>query len=598
MSGHFKYRKAILAAAILLAAGICRAGSGFDSQVRLSWDKSTYSELASILLDNVGISQSYLIYPRVRRMSDGALLMSFMNHEVGFDIMTARSHDGGKTWTESNGVRMRYPVKSTVGDDKRVFTNPDFIELKDGRVMMVYQWRNSKGYGDIAHTNENCGIEMCISRDKGLNWDEPRIIYTGRCWEPSLLELPSGEIQCYLTDSQDTREKVSWPRTSLIRSFDGGKTWQGKPSCDWHDTDFVTRTVDSRWAYDGMPSAVLVSGGKGILVPVEVWHSKLQTDQTPVVVKTGIEDNWSQKDKERMLAEGGPDYPAKKMLSKHIHGYAPYAAALPSGEILVSCGGQYRGQNGFWVLVGDADGDNFHHATTPFLGSWGSISYIGDDRVIAAAGRSYTPKGSKEQKKKILLMQARLNYSKVLKQGKLKMKAVDLFDAEKNDWWFLGKKFDSQVFYNFAYTGQGFQWGAYCFDKYLSSYTQENADAPIIFLARADGRQFRLIVNAEGDYSIYEDINWSWVKTYSGKSRKIDILGTLNDDSDSDLGYSVLLDIPWDQIGGTPVPGEDIRIHPSRMYKARSIEDRAPAWEELDGEDPDHPEEWLKITLN
>lgn len=53
-----------------------------------------------------------------------------------------------------------------------VYANPDFIELNDGRILLAYQWRYKKGYNDLAHTNENCGVGIMTSSDGGRSWSE------------------------------------------------------------------------------------------------------------------------------------------------------------------------------------------------------------------------------------------------------------------------------------------------------------------------------------------------------------------------------------------------------------------------------------------
>lgn len=111
-----------------------------------------------------------------------------------------------------------------------VYANPDFIELNDGRILLAYQWRYKKGYNDLAHTNENCGVGIMTSSDGGRSWSKARSVYRGRCWEPAMLQLPSGEIQMYITSSQNVVNGLSCPRTVVIRSFDGGETWQENPS--------------------------------------------------------------------------------------------------------------------------------------------------------------------------------------------------------------------------------------------------------------------------------------------------------------------------------------------------------------------------------
>lgn len=120
-----------------------------------------------------------------------------------------------------------------------VYANPDFIELNDGRILLAYQWRYKKGYNDLAHTNENCGVGIMTSSDGGRSWSKARSVYRGRCWEPAMLQLPSGEIQMYITSSQNVVNGLSCPRTVVIRSFDGGETWQGKSECGIGDNEII-----------------------------------------------------------------------------------------------------------------------------------------------------------------------------------------------------------------------------------------------------------------------------------------------------------------------------------------------------------------------
>ena len=354
----------------------CKAIGAPDDSVRISWDRSTYSQITEMPLVD-GTIEKNLYYPRVKRLPDGALLLTFMNDHLGYEIFATRSEDDGATWAPAQKLRTRHPAESTVGADEMVYVNPDFIALKDGRLMLAYQWRYLKGYGDLPHTNENCGIGIMFSDDWGRTWGEPRSIYRGRCWEPAMLELPSGEIHLYLTDSQNVVNKMSCPKTSLIRSFDGGKTWQSKAECTWKDVEGISYTVDDRFGYDGMATAVLLDNG-GVAMTVEVWSGKFVVDQTPVVVRN--HNGWKL-DQKRLLAEGGPDYPEKKQVNKDLIGYGPYIARLPEGQVLMNANGQYKGKDGLWVLIGDRSADNFSHATSPFGGYWGSVDYIGNDRI-------------------------------------------------------------------------------------------------------------------------------------------------------------------------------------------------------------------------
>ena len=46
-------------------------------------------------------------------------------------------------------------------------------------------------------------------------------------WEPFLLELPTGELHCYFTDSSRTVGRHGTDTgTAMVVSTDGGKTWK------------------------------------------------------------------------------------------------------------------------------------------------------------------------------------------------------------------------------------------------------------------------------------------------------------------------------------------------------------------------------------
>ena len=114
--------------------------------------------MKSVNVQNAGFVEENLYYPRIKRLSGGALLMSFENDHFGWDIYVRRSEDNGKTWSDAALLVKSAPATSSAGEDTKVYVNPDFIELEDGRILLAYQWRYKKGYNDLANTNNNCGI--------------------------------------------------------------------------------------------------------------------------------------------------------------------------------------------------------------------------------------------------------------------------------------------------------------------------------------------------------------------------------------------------------------------------------------------------------
>lgn len=588
----------------IFLAALCAAGcagperaSEQECDVRIAWDRGTYREMTSVAVENKDYVEHDLHYPRIKALSDGTLLMTFMNDHFGWDVFVRRSEDGGQTWSDAQMLRQRFRTKSSAGADKMVFVNPDFIELQDGRILLAYQWRNKNGYNDISHTNENCGIEIMFSSDMGRTFSKPRRIYTGRCWEPAMLQLPSGEIQMYITDSNETLDGVSQPCTILIRSLDGGLTWQGKDSCSYLDGEIVSRTFDERCTADGMPSAVWLDDDYGIAVPLEVWSGRYKMDQTPVVVRTDAATNWHSD--QSIRRNGGPEYPWKKQLNKDFVGFGPYSTKLPTGEMIVLSNGVYKNVQGIWVFIGDKRADNFRFATSPFTGHWGSVDYIGNDRILGTGTFSYSDEEGSHGG--VRMMIGRLNRAKTVAKCDMRMLPIEDFDRENNDYWFLGKETSSSVFTDFGYTDDCFIVATYLFDENIVAFTPENSDASVVLLARhaADGGwdTYKIVVNARGRWLVYREENSSWRLAGEGETGA-DLSGTINDDSDVDLGFGARVRIDWNLLGGKPAPGEEMRAHLRHHYK--EVVKEGPAFaivEEAGGENSDYPGEWLRVTL-
>ncbi|WP_461533954.1 sialidase family protein [Sinomicrobium sp.] len=589
--------------AITLFAGIDSTDAQNDrgGNVRIAWDRSTYQEMSSVDVGNKDFTEQNLYYSRIKKLSDGTLLMSFSNDHFGWDIYVRRSTDNGKTWSDAQLIRQSFKATSTVGEDEKVFVNPDFIELSDGRIMIAYQWRYKKGYHDIPNTNKNCGVEVMFSSDKGKTFTAPREVYRGRCWEPAMLQLPSGEIQMYITSSQDVVDKVSYPRTVIIRSYDNGVTWQGKKLATYQDNETISRTVDERFAYDGMPTAVLLDDNNGIAVPLEVWSGKLVVDQTPIVVKTDADVNWHSADQEKIIKEGGPAYPYRKQVNKDLIGYGPYSTKLGTGEMVIQCNGTYKGEEGIWTLIGDKKADNFRFATSPFVAYWGSVDYIGNNKVISTGTERYED-STGATRGKIHIMQGRLNYAKTIRKGDLVMSSLSEFDKDANDYWFLGKATTSSVFSNFGYTDQNFIFATYLFDKNIIAFTPENSDASVLLLSRDQGegvfRNYKIVVNPAGEYLVYREENYAWHLIEKGKTESVEVVGTINKVEDEDLGYSAKLSIDWDLLGGKPTSKDRFKAQLRHFYKDTATEKPRSAIEYAEGESSDYPQEWLSLSFD
>ena len=73
--------------------------------------------------------------------------------------------------------------------------------------------------------------------------------------------------------------------------------------------------------------------------------------------------------------------------------------------------------------------------------------------------------------------------------------------------------------------------------------------------------------------------------------------GTLNDPSDTDLGYSAKVSLPWDLLGGKPSRGEKLNVHLRCICKTAHKVKSGIVLEDMEGENRDYPGEWLSVKL-
>src|SRR5690606_21276983 len=166
--------------------------------------------------------------------------------------------------------------------------------------------------------------------------------------------------------------------------------------------------------------------------------------------------------------------------------------------------------------------------------------------VIVSGTANYKDASNKERAK-VLVMTGRLNYSKDIAKGDLSMPAVAQFDKDNNDYWFLGKKTQASTFTNFGYTNESLIIGTYYFDRNIVAFTPENSDASILLLSRKNKKggydNYKIAVNAQGKYTVYHEENYSWRLIHKGVTSDIEVVGTINNEKDKDLGYSAKLKI-------------------------------------------------------
>ena len=307
-------------------------------------------------------------YARLIELSDGRLLACC---ESG-GIKISFSSDKGKTWSS--------PTLIAPNSNRVPNCVPDLIQLADGTIIVGYNPRPSTPYTE----DRRFGIRVRRSTDGGQTWSDEIFVYDADyvfengCWEPSFLELPSGELQLYFAD-ESPYTTTSEQQISLCRSFDGGLTWS------------APQRISYRSGYrDGMPVPVLLSDNKNIVVGIEDNGWSDDGDSVPTTVRTTLSNNW------KTYVSG-----SSSMRNRSINytycpmakGGAPYLRVLPNGETVLSHQSTYGdGDNmKMYVYVGNKQAKGFKAMSKPFYQEnkgcwWNSLAVIDTGIVVAVGG--------------------------------------------------------------------------------------------------------------------------------------------------------------------------------------------------------------------
>ncbi len=318
-------------------------------------------------------------YARIIRLNNGEMLCAY---DLERKVWVRHSNDEGKTWQE--------PIMVAASPHGHL-TNAELLQLKDGDVLCLYNERPDSAFGEwkdgtfLPTTDKEprpFTIQVARSRDAGKAWQSPVTLYTGGyefssgCWEPTAIQLPSGEVQVFFANETPYRG-TNQQEITLLRSLDGARTWRAPETA-----------IFRKGFRDGMPSPLVLNNGKGIVVAIE--DNGLHGTCKPVIVYMDIEENW------RSGAVGGSSPKRRRALSQpldaHIYAGAPYIRQIPHGETVLSFQQSETGEvegSRMVVCIGDSDARKFGSPTYPFPQGpgtsqlWNSL-FIKNERTVTA----------------------------------------------------------------------------------------------------------------------------------------------------------------------------------------------------------------------
>ncbi|MBQ7269399.1 MAG: exo-alpha-sialidase [Bacteroidales bacterium] len=317
--------------------------------------------------------QKFACYPRIKTLKDGSYILFWMGGRFGSRIWCSRSTDGLQ-WSTPDMLFSPHKVTMPDGkEDVRRYVNPDAVVLPDGDILLVVSFRAHSHY----KYGVGSGLMVRRSSDGGRTWSEARQITDVPNWEPYLLCLPDGRIQCYLTHGVP-----QWwnSGTSVMTSSDGGDTWTQPIRCS---RQFKYVYQGHNIYTDQMPCFRVLADGRTLAGFLE------SRNETKIPLDYKDKDYYASYCKMSMVYNDGFDWkdlgedsegPVRRQ-TNILRGAAGYMVTFPSGEVVV--GRTIKSDYQVKVLTSDAEtpqGVNWASGwfkALPDPGYWGCLETDG-----------------------------------------------------------------------------------------------------------------------------------------------------------------------------------------------------------------------------
>ncbi|MGW9269087.1 exo-alpha-sialidase [Microbacterium sp. NPDC055599] len=261
-------------------------------------------------------------FPSIARLANGRLLVAYSDspsHSNFSRIAVRTSTDEGRTWSAP------ITIVDTPGvpDEKE----PNVTVLRNGDVLLWYYDFNNP------NRSNNRTINLIRSTDDGATWSAPVVPDTLAYDSPygyaagngELIELDNGDLLLPFTAMRDRRGNAGPPAAHVLRSLDGGATWDvdDERVVMWSGPDYYLpgTTTPATWYVE--PALVDLGGGEVMMVARTSYNP--QDAVMRVSYSSDHGDTWT----------APVDIPGLK-------GDAPHLLRLRDGNVLLTWGDRSR----------------------------------------------------------------------------------------------------------------------------------------------------------------------------------------------------------------------------------------------------------------
>ncbi len=532
----------------------------------------SYRDQHVLVQNDYGLERAY--YPRIKMLGDGSYILLYQNHNTGDSVFYALSTDM-ENWT--------YKGKLFAASGSKWYATGDGCLLSNGDFVVVASFNTD--YSGNAIKN---GVCLRRTRDNGKTWSEEVVIYRGTTWEPSIMQLSTGEVQVYFTNTHVNgasaehggRADDNSTGTMMIRSFDNCYTWTSDLSYAYSG-----QVVAQQWTklgsdgnyYSGqMPVACELKNGR-IVLALEVRLPKVNDPDSDTynlaLAYSPVVNSWPDS---LGVDEEGPDTLVR---NAYIGFSGPYIRQFAHGPTLLT----YHWSGKFMMLFGNSSATAFEKAQTFYTPSnihqWGCIELTAPHKmtgVVPSADRF-----------ELFIGSYYLDHTLCANT-----ETPIRVDGGAGDWEsfgeaiFVGSESQAQCSVRVAADEEYIYFYADVLDDNVTL-----GDRVELRIADESGKVKRLVAYPHSDMALIDE-NGALIITDTVDVRAY-VSGTYGDDSDSDAGYVIEMRVDRATVAGN---ADTIRLCPM-LYNTDAESDGCTI--DVAGEiDVNSPNSWLDILLD